>query len=163
MILLKRLTYHVFANNLVPEEQFGFMPGHSSYVAPAYYWRGYISSGIQRKFHWCGFFFLGISKVLDSTWLTGLVYELIHMGISGGDKINRLLSSPRILQVRMDSAVSEWKPMLAGIPQGSTLSPILYLITYAHQIYRNVFKSTYIFMQMTFAFMAKTGVQNLHT
>ena len=32
----------------------------------------------------------------------------------------------RSFRVRIDGARSDWRPMRAGVPQGSTLSPILY-------------------------------------
>ena len=35
-------------------------------------------------------------------------------------------SSSHIIRVKMDRAASGWKPMLAEVPQGSTLSPMLY-------------------------------------
>ena len=32
----------------------------------------------------------------------------------------------RSFRVQMDGAYSGWRPMLAGVPQGTTLSPMLY-------------------------------------
>jgi len=124
-ILLKRLTCHVSANNLVPEEQFGFMPGCST-TQQLLRLTEAISAGLDRKWTTIAVF-LDISKAYDSAWHTGLVYKLIHMGLPG--ELIKVIDSylaHRAFRVRMDGAVSEWKPMLAGVPQGSTLSPMLY-------------------------------------
>ena len=47
-ILLNRLSSYVFANNLIPEEQFGFMPGCST-TQQLLRLTEYISSGIDNK------------------------------------------------------------------------------------------------------------------
>ena len=43
----------------------------------------------------------------------------------------------RSFKVKMDKAVSGWRPMLAGVPQGFTLSPLLYNL-YKSDIPRSV-------------------------
>ena len=64
-ILLKRLTCHVFTNNLVPEEQFGFMQG-SSTTQQLLRLTELISSGLDRK--WIiDVVFLDISQAYDPT------------------------------------------------------------------------------------------------
>ena len=45
---------------------------------------------------------------------TGLVYKLIHMGLPGElIKVTDYYLAQRTSRVRMDGAVSEWRPMLA--------------------------------------------------
>ena len=45
---------------------------------------------------------------------TGLVYKLIHMGLPGElIKVTDCYLAHRTFRVRMDGAVSEWRPMLA--------------------------------------------------
>jgi len=122
---LKRLTCHVLANNLVPEEQFGFMPGCST-TQQLLRLTEYISSGLDKKCSTVAVF-LDISKAYDSTWHTGLLYKLIQMHVPGElIKVIDSFLAHRSFRVKMDGAVSEWKPMLAGVPQGSTISPMLY-------------------------------------
>jgi len=91
-----------------------------------------VSSGLYRKCYTVTVF-LDISEAYDSTWHTVLLYKLIQMRIPA--KLIKVIYSclaHRSYRVKMDGAVWEWKPMLAVVPQGSTLSPMM---TYTHRTY----------------------------
>ena len=72
--------------------------------------------------------FLDISYAYDSTWHAVLLMRV------PGELINVIDSyiAYRSFRVQMDGAVSEWKQMLAGVSQGSTLSPMLYNLYISH-------------------------------
>ena len=73
--------------------------------------------------------FLGLSKAFDRVWHDGLMYKLKTLGICGNyyGLIHSFLSD-RHQRVVLNGQSSKWSHIKAGVPQGSILGPLLFLV-----------------------------------
>ena len=73
--------------------------------------------------------FLDISKAFDKVWHDGLIFKLKSYGVDGGLLllIKNYLHN-REQRVVLNGQTSEWRKFKAGVPQGSVLGLLLFLI-----------------------------------
>ena len=96
--------------------------------------------------------FLDISKAFDKVWHEGLLYKLNSMDISG--ELNKLLEnylSGRLQKVVLNGQTSSWRPVMAVVPQGSILGPLLFLI-YINDLPNGLKSNAKLFADDTFLF-----------
>ena len=73
--------------------------------------------------------FLDVEKAFDNVWHNGLRYKIYHLDLP--TKLCRWLSDflvGRVIQVKIEGFLSPKVYPKAGVPQGSNLSPLLFLI-----------------------------------
>ena len=71
--------------------------------------------------------FQDLSKAFDKVWHDGLIYKLKSLGISGSRlKLIQNYLDNQFQRVLLNGQTSEWKPVKAGIPQGSILGPLFF-------------------------------------
>ena len=93
--------------------------------------------------------FLDISKAFDKVWHEGLLFKLERIGISGNllSLLKSFLSN-RFQRVVLNGQCSSWSSVLAGVPQGSILGPLLFLI-YINDLPENLQSTVKLFADDT--------------
>ena len=142
------------------KNQSGFRPGDSTI-----YQLISITSTIYEnfeKFDETRAVFLDISKAFDKVWHEGLIYKLKCNGISGNllNFFENYLQN-RFQRVVLNGTESNWKNIYAGVPQGSVLGPLLFLI-YINDLAENMSCQMRLFADDSSLFTRVDGVEQTH-
>jgi len=126
-IVYKRLYEYCESHNLLNERNSGFRQNDSAINRLLYITQN-VYKGLDEGKDIC-IVFLDISKAFDKVWHIGLLFKLRQLGISGKllDWISSYLSDRR-QRVVISGTTSDWEFLHAGVPQGSILGPLLFLI-----------------------------------
>ena len=96
--------------------------------------------------------FLDISRAFDRVWHEGIIFKLKEIGIEG-EYINIVedFLADRKQRVVIDGQKSYWTSIESGVPQGSILGPLLFLV-YINDLIDSVESDIRIFADDTFIF-----------
>ena len=121
-ILFSNMYNHLISNNLLTKNQSGFRPG-DSVTNQLIFLVDKMHSSLDIKVR---SIFLYMSKAVDKVWHEGLLFILRI----NGKLINLLKSylSNRKQGVLINGSESNWGKIESGVPQGSVLGRLLFLI-----------------------------------
>ena len=126
-LMYKRLIEFLDKHNILIENQFGFRSGRSTTHATMLI-TDKIQRAIEAKLYSCGMF-LDLSKVFDTVDHSILLAKLEHYGIRGiANEWFRSYLTNRQQFVSFNNSDSNTLHITCGVPQGSVLGPILFLI-----------------------------------
>jgi len=125
-LLLKRLRSDVGLSALLPDYQFGFRAGHST-IHETHRIVHEIAKRLEGK-RLCTAVFLDVTQAFDKVWHTGLLYKLKTTLPSPYYLLLKSYLYTRFFQVKYNGLYSTCHKVLSGVPQGSVLGPLLYLI-----------------------------------
>lgn len=126
-LLAKQLLRDLEDNTLLSDHQYGFRKHRSTGDLLTYV--SHVWSSTLDAYGEAEVITLDISKAFDRVWHAGLLAKLPMYGIHPSlvTWIGSFLSG-RSIQVRLDGVVSRPRSITAGVPQGSVLSPTLFLL-----------------------------------
>ena len=126
-IVCARLSNFLEFNNLFSNSQYGFRKKHST-IHPLVHFLNFVSSSLDKKEH-CIAIFCDLRKAFDCVDHGILINKMKKMGIGGRELLwfqNYLANRKQI--VHINGSNSLLLNILIGVPQGSILGPLLFLI-----------------------------------
>ena len=150
-LVFKYLFNHLQDNNLLSSLQSGFIPGDSTINQLTYLYNTFchaLDDGKEVRAVFCD-----ISKAFDRVWHIGLLHKLQAAGVTG-EVLAWFKSylSDRKQRVIVPGAASDWKYIRAGVPQGSILGPLLFLL-YINDIVNDIGSNIRLFADDTSLFI----------
>ena len=146
-VVRNHLMEHLTENNYLTNKQYGFMPGRSTgiqLIKVLDEWTAALYNGDKID---C--IYMDYQKAFDTVPHKRLIKKLKAYNI-GQESIEwtRDFLSGRMQQVVVNGKSSEWHEVTSGIPQGSVLGPLMFVI-YINDLPENVTSQVYLFADDT--------------
>ncbi|MEO1917916.1 MAG: reverse transcriptase family protein, partial [Candidatus Thioglobus sp.] len=151
-IVFNNLYSYLNVNNLITKNQSGFRPGDSTTNQLLYLVNEIHKAFEDPKSLEVRAVFLDISKAFDKVWHDGLIFKLKQNGISGTLlKLFENYLHNRKQRVVLNGFSSDYSLIASGVPQGSVLGPLLFLI-YINDLESNIKSNIKFFADDTMLF-----------
>jgi hypothetical protein len=125
-LLLKRLKIIIERKDIIPMHQFGFREKHST-IEQLHRLTDVIENTLEEK-KVCATIFLDVKQAFDKVWHKELMTKLHKLLPKQYCQILESYISGRLFGIKQGSKYSNLKEIKAGVPQGSVLGLVLYLL-----------------------------------
>lgn len=126
--MLKRLRPVIERKKLIPNHQFGFRQKHST-LDQVHRITNIIEKALEEKLI-CSTIFLDVEQAFDKVWHKGLILKKMLKKMLPKQYVDMLESyiCERLFRVKQEDEYSGLREVRAGVPQGSVLGLIFYLL-----------------------------------
>lgn len=125
-MVLGRLKPVLENQNIIPDHQFGFRSQHGT-IEQVHRIVNAIKLTYEEK-KYCSAVFLDIAQAFDKVWHKGLVHKIKELLPNNFHLVLQNYLTQRQYQVKQNEIITDLNYITAGVPQGSVLGPVLYLM-----------------------------------